>query len=166
MNRQSFFGPIILGFLFTVAFFRLTFFLIYSFGWSKPGIVINGIHIHHFLFGILLLFLVTILAIHQKFSQKSLYFILGISIGLIVDELPYLITLDDSKNPSLISPVIIVLILFSGWFFERRYRLKKANQFLSQPLKKPTISVVIPTYNEQNFIAASLENEHYNPGNN
>jgi len=155
-SEKFVFEKIALGFLTAVALIRLYFFIVYILQWPKPRVVVDGIHIHHFVFGIVLLFLVAVLAIKRKLSKESLSFVLGISTGLVVDEFQYLITLDDTQDPSLTFPLAFLGVLFIAWFIERIYWARKPEPIFSYPKEMPTVSVVIPAYNEEKFIGKTL----------
>lgn len=85
---------------FIIATLRGTFLIIGQYAFPEPQIEINGVHIHHYLFGIAILFLVAISAIHQKYSRKTLAILLGISLALIVDEFQYLVKLAEVTYPA------------------------------------------------------------------
>jgi glycosyltransferase involved in cell wall biosynthesis len=97
------------------------------------------------------------LAIQQKLSKWRLSFVLGISLGLIVDEFQYLVIFDDTQDPSLVFPLAFFGILSLAWFVERMYWINKTAQapsYLQATL--PSVSVVIPAYNEEKFIGKTL----------
>ncbi len=117
-REQPVFAPIFVAYMATILIVRVAFYFIGKFGLPEPQIQVNNVHIHHYIFGITILFLVAITAINEKFSRKTLSILLGISLAMIIDESQFLITLSEVKYPVLeINTIGIVgffLLLFAA----------------------------------------------------
>lgn len=116
-KEQPVFAPIFVAYLATILIVRGAFYIIGRFGLPEPQVQVNSVHIHHYIFGIAILFFVAISAINQKFSKKTLSTLLGISLAMIIDESQFLITLSEVKYPILeikiIGTVGLFLLLFA-----------------------------------------------------
>lgn len=98
---QPVFTPIFVAYMATILIVRVAFYIIGKFGLPEPQVQVNGLHIHHYIFGIAILFFVAISAINQKLSKKTLSTLLGISLAMIIDESQFLVTLSEVKYPVL-----------------------------------------------------------------
>lgn len=155
--RKLFFLPLFIYFSVTTIVIRLVFFVIDRSGLPEPAIVIGGVHLHHYLFGIAILLLITLLSLHQKSSKKILTFFLGISLALIIDELQFLLKLAEVQYPTQEFKLLIItsFVFFVGAIAEYlSLGDKKARR--SRISDYPLVSVVIPAYNEERFIAKTL----------
>lgn len=141
-----------------IALIRTTFFIADRTGLPEPGVVIGGVHLHHYLFGIGLTFLVSILAIHQKSSKSILSLLFGVSLALILDEFQYLLKLTEvTYSPSEYIPIVLVGLVLVFLTFLELQKLKKEKFTPGKLVKFPFISVVIPAFNEEGFIGKTLK---------
>ncbi len=111
-REQPVFAPIFVAYTATILIVRGAFYFIGKFGLPEPQIQVNSVHIHHYIFGIAILFLVAIAAINQKFSKKTLSILLGISLAMIIDESQFLVTLAEVKYPALEMNTIVIVGFF------------------------------------------------------
>ncbi|HSX19356.1 MAG TPA: glycosyltransferase, partial [Candidatus Saccharimonadales bacterium] len=128
---------------------------------------LHGNHLHHFNYGILALILAGFLSITgSKISKNTQAIIYGIGLGLIMDEIGLLISLQNDYwtrqafDALVITAALLINIEFFKDFWIKIFRKTTRGQSFHQifPLKqKPTISVVIPAYNEEKSIVKTLE---------
>ncbi|HLC23689.1 MAG TPA: glycosyltransferase [Dehalococcoidia bacterium] len=130
-----------------------------------PRIVITGIHLHHFLFGILLL--LTAGLIYRKTGKRRSCLravLAGVGLGLIFDEISLWFPL--GPNGYWAVQNFLVTVGVGMVLFLRVFPLKKESppeqaepSIVPQPHvnpENPYFSVVIPAFNEENFLAKSL----------
>lgn len=119
---------ILISFLLTFALSRVTVFLIEN-NVHFPFLgydIIDGYHIHHFTYGILIMVTVGFMALFFPDRRKRtwLFALYGIGMGLIFDEFGIWLKLDPSyhQEVSLIAVLVITIILLISAFIEHRYR--------------------------------------------
>lgn len=111
----------------TILLSRLTVFLIER-NMDIPFLgynIVNGYHIHHFTYGIILLVIISFATLFLNATRfnRSLYFLFGLALGLVFDEFGIWIKLDPTYNQaisytaSVIVAVFLVITLFlASWF--------------------------------------------------
>lgn len=128
---------------------------------------LSGNHFHHFNYGILALALSGFLSISEsKVPKKIQAIIFGTGLGLIVDEIGLLVTLqDDYWIRQVFDAAVFVIVLLINIEFFRDFWIRIFKNLLPKRThhhqithkKWPKISVVIPAYNEEKFIYKTLE---------
>lgn len=163
-KKDLIFLPITISYFLTAWVIKITFFAVDKIGLKEPKVIVDNFHVHHYLIGIVLLVLVSLLAIHRKFSPTLLASILGIALASIVDEFQFLLRLSEYKSLSLeVKGVISVFFLIIlGLIFEVLTKVDKIRIKIY-----PLISVVVTAHNNETSIAKtilSLKRQNY-PGN-
>ena len=98
---------------------------------SSGGLVVDGIHLHHYLWGIALLAGVGAIAVHGEDERRrhpSVALSYGIGLGLIIDEFALLVDLEDvywSRNGRISVEVGTGLIAAGGTIFAALPVLKR-----------------------------------------
>ena len=100
MNAKFVFIPLAVSYIAIILILRAVFFVIDRTGLPEPQIIIFGTHLHHYIFGIGILLLVSLLSLHQKFSKATLAIMLGVGLALIIDEFQFLLKLAEVEYPS------------------------------------------------------------------
>ena len=134
----------------------------------------RGNHLHHFNYGIIALVLAGFLSISgSKISKNIQAIIYGIGLGLVVDEIGLLISLQNDywTRQAFDGLVIVAVILVNIEFFRdfwaknlRKLLRKHTQSQFALTTKLPKISIVIPAHNEEKSIALtlkSLKNQDY-----
>jgi hypothetical protein len=117
LNKRSVYGIYtIITYLFTLMLSRLTVFLIES-DVNIPFLgynVVNGYHIHHFSYGIMILVVLAFYSLFFRMNRvRDVYLVFGLALGLIFDEFGIWLKLDPeyNQNVSYIAMSIVFLIL-------------------------------------------------------
>lgn len=154
-----------LSYCIAVIFFRTLIFLQEVSIGQGPRIVVNGVHLHHFVFGVLLL--LTALVVYRKAGKRRSCLraaLVGVGLGLVFDEISLWFPLGPDGYWAVQNFLVTVgvgIILFL-----RVFPLKKeippeqaAPLIVPQPHVNPDnpyLSVVIPAFNEGTLLAQSL----------
>jgi hypothetical protein len=125
---------ILLSFLTTFVASRLIVFLIDR-NIASPFLgynIIDGRHIHHYAYGIIILSIVGFIAlfIPDRYEKTWIYLLYGFGLGLIYDEFGIWLNLDPTYNQiiSYFAVVVTSLLLVISGLVEHRYRKKHANK--------------------------------------
>ncbi len=126
-----------------------------------PAIMIHGVHIHHFAIGFILILLAGALYLRSRLKRELLtLFLFGAGLGLIFDEFSFWTRLqfnywglENFLATALTGLVLFVLALIP----ERQKTMDPANWQPHFNPAQPSVSVVIPAFNEEKFLANSLE---------
>jgi hypothetical protein len=117
LNRRSVYGIYtIITYIFTLMLSRLTVFLI-ELDVNIPFLgynVVNGYHIHHFSYGIMILVVLAFYSLFFRMNRvRDVYLVFGLALGLIFDEFGIWLKLDPeyNQNVSYIAMSIVFLIL-------------------------------------------------------
>jgi hypothetical protein len=117
LNKRSVYGIYtIITYIFTLLLSRLTVFLIEA-DVNIPFLgynVVNGYHIHHFSYGIMILVVLAFYSLFFRMNRvRDVYLIFGLALGLIFDEFGIWLKLDPeyNQNVSYIAMSIVFLIL-------------------------------------------------------
>lgn len=128
---------------------------------------LEGNHLHHFNYGILALIIAGFASITNSIIPKKIQAIIfGLGLGLVVDEIGLLVSLQDDywtrqvfDVAVFVTALLISIEYFSDFWIRifKKLTLNKTRTNLTLPQKWPKISVVIPAYNEEESIAETLE---------
>jgi hypothetical protein len=117
LNRRSVYGIYtIITYIFTLMLSRLTVFLI-ELDVNIPFLgynVVNGYHIHHFSYGIMILVILAFYSLFFRMNRvRDVYLVFGLALGLIFDEFGIWLKLDPeyNQNVSYVAMSIVFLIL-------------------------------------------------------
>ena len=135
-------------------------FLFNGFG---PMISVDGFHFHHFFFGIIFLFLAVFLYLIQKKGNLPVLFFIGLGFALLFDEFTFWTTFSFNNYWSGLNFLafslfgILLMLIFS--FAEEKERIRKISnpKTFHQNPETPLVSVVIPAFNEENFLPETLK---------
>jgi heme/copper-type cytochrome/quinol oxidase subunit 4 len=133
LQRHSIYSVFtLISYLLTLLFSRLTVFLIEldksRNDFSLPLIgynIVNGYHIHHFVYGILILVAVAFVAIFIKVAKHTLplYLFFGLALGLLFDEFGIWLKLDPKYDQAIsvtaattVGFILLVIVLASFKF--------------------------------------------------
>lgn len=154
-----------------VIFARLANFIyLKTFGF-EPEMIIDKKAIHYYIFGAtLILFAGAIYFLERKKGSNFIFIFLGLGLGSALDEVSiWFPGLSRSywgiDNFIIIAVYIIIFLIFIVFFkdAEKFNQTSIKNRFHENP-QNPFISVVIPAFNEEKFIAVSLQSlilQHY-----
>jgi hypothetical protein len=119
---------ILISYIITVAISRLTVLSIQN-NFAPVFLkynVVNNFHIHHFIYGIILLSAVGFISLFIPARRRHgwLFILYGVSLGLIFDEFGILVKLNPKYDEilSIIAIIFISVVLFISAFIEHRYR--------------------------------------------
>jgi len=154
---------ILISFWATVLLTRAVVFYFFRHFSFVPMFVVNGIQIHHYIVGLVLVLICSAIYFLPRGNIKRSFFhllFLGIGYGLVFDELSLWANNNDNywavENFVSISLFGFVLLVFY-------YISKKQYKFVLNPKRKvhknpehPYVSVIIPAYNEEEFISRTL----------
>jgi hypothetical protein len=128
---------VFLSFLLSFAFSRLYVYVtdhdIMNMVWLNDYVSIRGIHIHHFVFGIIILAVIAYIALNdiRPVVHRRLAVLYGISLGLIFDEFALWLRLKDDYQARLtydavvtISLVFLNIIYFPGFWKRMGKRIR------------------------------------------
>jgi len=123
------------------------------------GLVINGVHIHHFVIGFVLILVALLLYFLSK-KRKGLMVLVPLSVGiaLIFDEFVYWShrEFDYWAIENFLAIIITGVLLFLIYHLpEKRSEITDNCQPRLNP-RHPFVSVVIPAFNEEKFLPATL----------
>lgn len=131
---------------------------------AAPLIMIGGFHIYHFIIGLFLILifggLFYLLGLQRNFFSHTF---LGIGLGLLFDELSFLFSLrfnDYWGVRNFLAIVILGLPLSLFVFWPRKKRIEEtlvSKRMFNRKSGRHFISVVIPAFNEEKFLARSLQ---------
>ena len=141
------------------------FFILFSGSPEYPQFILGGSQVYHSQAALIFLLLIFAAFIKRRKIGFLTVFLAGISLGLIVDELWSIIfaheSIKDYWSPLNLLPVFSVSFLS---IFISRFKKKTLPQFyigLKEQKhvnpENPKITVVIPAYNEENFIGTTLK---------
>lgn len=105
------------------------------------GVVIYGVHVHHFIFGILLLSVISFIALYdvRPVVHRRLAVLYGIALGLIFDEFAIWLRLSNDyyARISYDALIIVLLLLLNIVYFPHFWRVmgKKIVQVFSKILR-------------------------------
>jgi len=128
---------------------------------TPPAIIINGVHIHHFVVGFILLSIITILYFLKKGRNNLVTFsFAGIGLGLVFDEFIYWAHLSFNYwalgNFFAASIAGIILLVPHRLLKENKQTTPFVHAFHKNP-SHPKVSVVIPAFNEEKFLPLTLK---------
>jgi len=151
--------PLATSYIATIVIVRTGFFIIEKFGLPQPGLVIAGVHLHHYIFGVGILSIVSLLAIHQKYSKSSLASLLGFCLALIMDEFQFLIDLDNAvyQTASQLNVISVLGFFFLFGAILEEIRFQNHQKYQKSLQVYPFISVVVPAYNEGKILIPTLK---------
>lgn len=149
----------------TIIVTRLLVFVLYPSGSSYPGIFLGGSFFTLFEVGLFILLVSLALALRKRSAELVPLVFFGVGSGFVVDELVSIIgrhaSISDYWSPWNLLPILffgIAPLLFS------RVKIKESPKFFINTRERvhknpenPKISVVIPAYNEANFIETTLK---------
>lgn len=131
---------------------------------AAPLIIIGGFHIYHFIIG---LFLILIFGglFHLLGLQRSFFSLafLGIGLGLLFDELSFLFSLrfnDYWGVRNFLAIVVLGFPLSLILFWPKKKRIEAElvpKRMFNRKSGRHFISIVIPAFNEEKFLARSLQ---------
>jgi len=96
---------------------------------QDPNVIIRGFELHHFYYGLTILIIASILMLYRRSNFQTNIMLTGIAIGLIIDELIFVMGKMPNGQyfstwPSVIVLVIIILLITEFIF----YKTKKKKQ--------------------------------------
>lgn len=128
-----------------------------------PGIVIERTHIHHFITGFILLLVFVILELLLEVNDAIKAIIFGIGLALIADEILYwtLGRYSYWNYANCVGTLLIALLLLITIYYTLESEVTNTShpvvyKKISRPHHSPFISVVIPAYNEEKYLAQTL----------
>lgn len=132
--------------------FLISFFLAHLYSIFVPlSVFLKGYHIHHFYYGIILLAISGTIGMisHDRLIKRLMSYMLGVGVGLIVDELGLLLSCTTDGRvcsyqfPDMFDIVVyiaiiyIILIFFGNWLiFQCKKALRNLIRFFNQLWKK------------------------------
>ena len=131
----------------------------------EPLIIIKGFHIYHFIIGLFLLLIFGgvfyLLGLKRNFFSLTF---LGIGLGLLFDELSFLfdLQLDDYWGMRNFLAIVILAFPLSLFLFWPKKKQMERNLTLGRIFNRKQsshyfISIVIPAFNEEKFLAKTLQ---------
>lgn len=126
-----------------------------------PALFINGIHVHHFIIGFFFLLIASVLyyGLRKRYEFFTLL-LLGSGLGLIFDEFTYWTRFQFDYwgiQNFWLTVAIALIFLFLAIFPEREPRDRLIPKTIHRNPLNPSVSVVIPAFNEGKFLAKSLD---------
>jgi hypothetical protein len=115
---------IILG---TILFTRIIIYYIID-----PNLIIFGLELHHFDYGLILLVIISLLLLFGKKHLKTYLVLMAISLGLIIDELWFIRKQIGGNNPAIYNPSFVYVIIVALLVVLMAFLIKQLSQRIKQ----------------------------------